>query len=292
MAAQMEKEQLRVQWQQQFMKALQADTWGQVVEAQEEYQMMAAQMAAKQGLPYITSLEKDTLHRLVLCLSARATALRTLNENITSLDMKNLEYVFESLFTGREPDVFPLEPNKYQGAHSVRPTADGEIICGDAEEPHSDWQQAQAVMRNVQGTVVGIRIDKIGLKDAQDYIDPFMTILVADTRQNLLDTHDTPIAKERRATHVVFENQVYLNISLEDMQRQQAAIFFEFKHYKPMKKKVSTRCFCFMELNELKKDEEIVLEIYHKPTDLKKKKLKLHSEKPLYLHLYATFLGS
>merc|ERR1711879_348616 len=127
---------------------------------------------------------------------------------------------------------------------------------------------------------------------AQDYIDPFMTILVADPRTNLLDTHDTPIAKERRATHVVFNHQVYLNISLEDMQRQGAALFFEFKHYKPKKKKTSTRCWCFMELDELKRDEEIVLEVYHKPTDLRKKAIKLHTEKPLYLHLFASFVHS
>merc|ERR1719393_48118 len=152
-----------------------------------------------------------------------------MTETISSLDMKALEPVFELLFTGREPEVFPVEPHKYQGAHSVRASAEGEIICGDGDEPQSDWQQAQAVMRNVNGTVVALRIDKIGLKDAQEYIDPFMTVLVADTRQCLLDTHDTPIAKERRAMHVVFEHQLYLNVSLEDMQKQQAAIFFEFK---------------------------------------------------------------
>merc|ERR1712039_785040 len=106
----------------------------------------------------------------------------------------------------------------------------------------------------------------------------------------LLDTHDAPVAKERRATHVIFDHQVYLNISLEDMERQQAALFFEFKHYKPKKKKISTRCWAFMELAELKRDEEIVLELYHKPTDLRKKSIKLHTEKPLYLHVVATFI--
>lgn len=287
-----EKEQLRVQWLQKFSKAQQADSWGQVVEAQEEYQSMAAIIAAKQGLPFITSKEKDCMHRLVLCLSARANALRTMSETITSVDMKAIEPVFEALFTGREPDTFPIEAHKFHTAHPVKPSTEGEIICGDADEPYSDWQQSQAVLKNVQGTVVALRIEKIGLKDAQDYIDPFMTILVADTRTNLLDTHDTCTPKERRATHVCFNHQVYLNISLEDMQKQAAALFFEFKHYKPKKKKVSTRCWAFMELNELRRDEEIVLEIYHKPTDLKKKKLKLHSEKPLYLHLFATFIHS
>jgi len=291
----MEKEQLRVQWQAQFQKALKADSWGQVVEAQEDYQIMASNIAAKQGLPFITSKEKDTMQRIVLCLSARAQALRTMTETITSMDMQALTGVFEVLFTGREPDIFPIDQHKCGGAQPVRPSTDGEII--EAGEEHggynaSDWVQSQAALRSVTGTVVCLRIEKVGLKDAQEYIDPFVTVMVADTKTNLLDTHDTPIAKERRATHVIFNHQVYLNISLEDMQRQAAALFFEFKHYKPKKKKVSTRCWSFMELQELKMDDEIVLEIYHKPTDLRKKKLKLHSEKPLYMHLYATFIRS
>lgn len=288
-----EKEQLRVQWQAQFLKATQADSWGQVVEAQEEYQMMAAVIAARQGMPSITSKEKDTMHRIVLCLSARVQALKTMTENITSLDMKLLEPVFEVLFTGREPDIFPVEPYKFNSACAVKPSTDGEIICADEETgATSDWHQSQAALKSVSGTVVAIRIEKIGLKDAQEYIDPYMSVLVADTKTNILDTHDTVVAKERWATHVIFNHQIYLNISLEDMQRQMAALFFEFKHYKPKKKKVSTRCWAFMELNELKMDEEIVLEIYHKPMDLRKKKLKLHSEKSLYLHLYATRISS
>ena len=31
-----------------------------------------------------------------------------------------------------------------------------------------------------------------------------------------------------------------------------ASIFFEFKHYKPKKKKVSTKCFSFIEMDEIK----------------------------------------
>lgn len=255
---------------------------------------MAAQIAAKQGLPTITSKEKDILHRLALCLGARAQALRTMHENITVTDMKCLVPIFEALFTGAEPEIFPVDASKYQFAASmVKPSTEGEIICADAEDESStDWHQRQAVLRTVRGTVVCFRIEKIGLKDAQEYIDPFMTVLVADARANILDSRDTNFASERRATHVMFNQQVYLNVSLEDMERSGAAIFFEFKHYKPKKKKISTRCWAFMELTELKRDEEIVLEIYHKPTDLKKKKLNLHSEKPLYLHLFATFISN
>lgn len=287
MALDPEKEQLRQDWTMKFKSATQADSWGQVLEAQEEYHRLAGDIAAKQSDPFIPSSDKDIMQRLVLCLSARVQSLKTLSEIITAMDMKALEPIFGLLFTGTTLESFPIEPHKFQSAQPVKPTITGECVC-EGEE-HSAWEQQQAVLKSVVGTVVSIRIEKIGLKDAQDYIDPFMTILVADPRTNLLDTHDTAVATERRTTYIMFNHQAYLNISFEDMHRQQAALFFEFKHYKPKKKKVSTRCWAFMELSELKRDEEMVLELYHKPTDLRKKSIKLHTEKPLYLHLYASF---
>mmetsp|Transcript_89634 Transcript_89634/g.254087 ORF Transcript_89634/g.254087 Transcript_89634/m.254087 type:complete len:294 (-) Transcript_89634:103-984(-) len=292
MAVVQEKEQLRTQWIDQFARALEFDNWGQAVEAAAKYQEVASSVASKHGLPSMTSMEKETMYRLALCLSAREQVLSrgSHSDTITTEDMKKLTPAFEVLFTGREPERFPVPMQKFQWAQPVSPLA-GEIVCSDADDA-SDLQHVHKVLKNVSGTVVSLRIEKIGLKDAQDYIEPFMTVLIADDKTNLLDKHDTPVAKERRATHLFFNHQLYLNVPLEDMQRQQAALFFEFKHYKPKKKKVSTRCWAFMELSELKQDEEIVLEIYHKPTDLKKKKLGLHSEKPLYLHLYATFVHS
>ena len=124
------------------------------------------------------------------------------------------------------------------------------------------------------------------------YIDPFVSIVVADPTGVVLDRHDTPLAVvEKRATHVLFGgHQIFLRISLEDMEREGAAIFYEFKHYKPRKKKISTRCWSFMEMAELQRDKESVLEIYHKPTDFKKKKLNLHSVKPLYFHVTPSFI--
>lgn len=37
-----------------------------------------------------------------------------------------------------------------------------------------------------------------------------------------------------------------------------AAIFFEFKHFKPKKSVISTRCFSFMEMDELKPGKAIL----------------------------------
>lgn len=283
-----EKDALRLDWLGKFQAASTSDSWGQVVEAQEGYQILAADIAAKQSMAFMASSDKDMMQRLCLCLSARVQNLNTLQDTISAADIKLLEPVFQVLFTGQELDRFPIDAHKFQSAQLVKPSLGGEIVC-DGEE-HSEWQRQQAVMQSVTGTVVSLRIDRIGLKDAQDYIDPFMTVLVASPSQALLDTHDTPVATGRHAQHVNFGHQVFLNISLEDMTREKAALFFEFRHFKPKKNKVSTRCWGFMELSELKRDEEMVLELYRKPTDLKKKSIKLHTEKPLYLHLFATFV--
>ena len=74
------------------------------------------------------------------------------------------------LFTGAEPEVFPIEASKYQFAASmVKPSTDGEIICAEAEEESAtDWHQRQAVLRTVRGTVVCFRIEQMGLKDAPE----------------------------------------------------------------------------------------------------------------------------
>ncbi|RXM33709.1 Axin interactor, dorsalization-associated protein [Acipenser ruthenus] len=66
-----------------------------------------------------------------------------------------------------------------------------------------------------------------------------------------------------------------------------AAIFFELKHYKPKKRFTSTKCFAFMEMDEIKPGP-IIVELYKKPTDFKRKKLNLLTKKPLYLHLRQT----
>merc|ERR1711879_545045 len=98
-------------------------------------------------------------------LSARVQALKTMNETITAYDMKMLESVFETLFTGHEPEVFPIDQSKFQAAMPVKPSMGSEIICGEGGDEFSEWQQHQAVLKNVTGTVVALRIEKIGLKD-------------------------------------------------------------------------------------------------------------------------------
>ena len=95
----------------------------------------------------------------------------------------------------------------------------------------------------------------------------------------------TPIATRKDSEFVYFDKiSVHLQKPMEYFPVG-FAIFVEFKHYKPAKKKTSLKCFCFLEKDELVDGAPIVLELYKKPLDTKRKKLKLLTSKDQFLHL-------
>ncbi|CAB1342711.1 unnamed protein product, partial [Coregonus sp. 'balchen'] len=111
-----------------------------------------------------------------------------------------------------------------------------------------------------------IKIDMIGLIDAGQCIDPYITVSVKDLSGiDLNPVQDTPVATRKEDTYIHFRE----------------AIFFEFKHYKPKKRFTSTTCFAFMEMDEIKPGP-IVIELYKKPADFKRKKLYLHLHQTLH----------
>ena len=98
---------------------------------------------------------------------------------------------------------------------------------------------------------------------------------------------DTPVASRTGDTYAHFNVDIELQKHVEKLTKG-AAIFFEFKHYKPKERFTSTECFAFMEMAEIKPGPTVT-ELYKKPTDFKRKKLQLLSKKTFYLHLHQTF---
>ena len=130
---------------------------------------------------------------------------------------------------------------------------------------------------------------KFGLKDAASYVDPFVTVSVVNGAGILKEaTQDTPVTNRREPQHVMFGDTVHVQTPLKDL-GDDATVVLEFKHYKPKKKKISTRCWAFFTLGEVDlrsgATQRLALELYSKPTDLKCKKLSLHTKKELYAHL-------
>jgi len=134
------------------------------------------------------------------------------------------------------------------------------------------------------GAHLTIHIEKIGLKAAVQYLDPFIAVSVLDKNGDLLEsTQETPCSNQKKENYITFSCTVEIQTNINKLP-EGSAIVFEFKHFKPKGEYISTKGWSFLELDEIKPGPA-VLEIYQKPTDKQRKRLRLLSVKPLYLHL-------
>ncbi|CAH3032931.1 unnamed protein product, partial [Porites evermanni] len=125
---------------------------------------------------------------------------------------------------------------------------------------------------------------------------------------NVTPPQDTPMSNRKDGKYINFGFDVEIQKPIEKLPRDKndnklrrnysrltcvagagTAIFFEFKHYKPKKDIVSTRCFAFMEQDEFKPGPACI-ELYQKPTDFHRKRLNLLTQKPPYLHVTLNIL--
>ncbi|KAF1779396.1 Axin interactor dorsalization-associated protein, C-terminal domain [Phytophthora cactorum] len=142
-----------------------------------------------------------------------------------------------------------------------------------------------AVLRSPGATYLDIRITKIGLKDASVYVNPTMAVSVFDySGKAMEETRETGVGACSEPQYVSFNAIIQLATNLRKMEDHGAAITFEFFHYKAKKRKKSCRCWALLEMDEIK-DGPVVLELYQKPMDPKRKRIHLFTEKELYLQL-------
>ncbi|XP_077878997.1 axin interactor, dorsalization-associated protein isoform X3 [Ictidomys tridecemlineatus] len=241
-----------------------------------------------------------TIGKIATCLELRSAALQSTQsqEEFKLEDLKKLEPILKNILTYNKEFPFDVQPVPVR-----RILAPGEEehleFEEDEEEGGAGAGSPNSFPARVPGTLLPrlpsepgmtlltIRIEKIGLKDAGQCIDPYITVSVKDLNGiDLTPVQDTPVASRKEDTYVHFNVDIELQKHIEKLTKG-AAIFFEFKHYKPKKRFTSTKCFAFMEMDEIKPGP-IVIELYKKPTDFKRKKLQLLTKKPLYLHLHQT----
>eukprot|EP00287_Rhodomonas_sp_CCMP768_P023059 CAMPEP_0202827256 /NCGR_PEP_ID=MMETSP1389-20130828/14149_1 /ASSEMBLY_ACC=CAM_ASM_000865 /TAXON_ID=302021 /ORGANISM="Rhodomonas sp., Strain CCMP768" /LENGTH=240 /DNA_ID=CAMNT_0049500633 /DNA_START=96 /DNA_END=818 /DNA_ORIENTATION=+ len=136
-------------------------------------------------------------------------------------------------------------------------------------------------------TVVQVTVDKIGLKDYSVYVDPIIAVSIVSGGKIVEGTQETNVSTRREQQHILFGDVIRLKQPFEAI-LPGAAIFFEFKHFKAAKEKLSTKCWAFLEREDLHEGDH-VLELYKKPTDFKRKKLSLLTVKQLYLSIHIKF---
>ncbi|XP_007896452.1 axin interactor, dorsalization-associated protein isoform X6 [Callorhinchus milii] len=247
-------------------------------------------------------VSNKTVGKIATCLELRSTALQTTQsqEEFRLEDLKKLEPIIKNILSYNKDFPFDVQPIPLR-----KILAPGEEENLEFEEEEEDGGAGAGVSdlftTRVPGAVEGtllprlpsepgmtlltIKIEKIGLKDAGQCIDPYVTVSVKDINGvDMTPVQDTPVATRKEDMYVHFAVDVEIQKHIERLPKG-AAIFFEFKHYKPKKRFTSTKCFAFMEMDEIKAGQ-IVIELYKKPTDFKRKKLQLLTKKPLYLHLH------
>lgn len=291
-------EDTRSRWERAFLEALDYDIWGQVEEAIEGYQRLQVAAAAE----YVENVLQLPLHRregigkLAQALKLRIQELQTSQDFGINLNkMKALKSFLKEFIVS---DVlFPLE--------DIMPEImihDGAIVQQQVDAALDDVQDDHVVagdgtlrapprdIRKGDQTLV-INVEKWGFKDAQIFIEPRVTISVRNGLGEPIEpVQETPGAKRIAPNYIYFEVNVYLQTAVNRLP-DDCAIFFEFKHYKVEKKKKSTKCYCLLELDEIKSGP-VALEIYKKPTIYKRdKEPRLLSVKPLYLHCELTILS-
>lgn len=163
--------------------------------------------------------------------------------------------------------------------HTSAQSAEGSLLARPLHIPKS--------------TQLSIVIDKVALKDCTVFINPFLTVSVINADGEPVKgepSQDTPISNVKKPQQIAMNCTVHLQTPIDRM-RQGCAIIFEFKHYKPKKKKISTKCWAFLELADVQPGPT-ALEWYCKPTDFKRKQknLRLFTVKQLYLHLNCILL--
>ncbi len=66
-------------------------------------------------------------------------------------------------------------------------------------------------------TTLSVVLDKIGLKDAQTYLNAFISVSLAASSGAVLESQDTPQATNLKPNYVVLGNTVHIQTTLEDI---------------------------------------------------------------------------
>jgi len=310
-----EKKAVKAHWSKVLKEALDADSWGQSIEATEQYEKLARLLEMQVPELQMTAEEKSLCAKIAHSVTLRMHTLQgveaSLNDGsaaaqptqrLTLDEVKALQPVLDDLFVrATNNESFPIRLQGYTANIPNKASSGGDVFVAHDDQLQKVEERGSLLLPpkvRAGQTVLSIVIDKIGLKDAQTYIGAYITVSVATVSGQVLETQDTPKSNDLKPNYVLFGHTVHVQSSVEDLLARDLCLFFEFKHFKPAKKKISTRCFAMLESAELRKivqanaasggqqagAQPICLELYKKPTDFSRRSLSLFTIKQLYLH--------
>ncbi|CAB1340503.1 unnamed protein product, partial [Coregonus sp. 'balchen'] len=180
-------------WHASFRKGTDFDSWGQLVEAIDEYQILARQLQKEvqsTNPSDFTEDQKKTLGKFATCLEMRSAALQCTQsqEEFKLEDLKKLELIIKNILTYNKDFPFDVQPVPLR--RILAPGEEENLEVEEEEEDATGAGSPESSPNRVPGTLLPrlpsepgmslltIKIDKIGLKDAGQCIDPYMTVSV------------------------------------------------------------------------------------------------------------------
>lgn len=266
-----------------YKAALDCDVWGQMLEAIEAYDKLVRALEKIPADLQLSRDERDLLAKLSLCVIVRLEVLRgKRSEGLVEADMRQLGKVFDELFTGSgvagKDDFFPIDLSPFRD--EFKKTDVVNAIAG-----HSVGYRGGSLLPPpslTHGTGLTIKIERIGLKNAFKMVDPFFSVhVLGKTGKPIESSQDTPPAIKKLEQSLHFDVAVNIQTAVERLPGD-CAIMFELKER--ISKTERPVCWCFLEMDEVKEGKS-VLEVYEKPLDPKRKRIRLVTERPLYLYL-------
>uniref|UniRef100_H2YCD6 C2 Aida-type domain-containing protein n=1 Tax=Ciona savignyi TaxID=51511 RepID=H2YCD6_CIOSA len=282
------------------------DSWGQLVEASDEYKrfvdhtlILLKNINTSIETVDCSESKKKILLKIAACLEIRSANLNSVNSS-EDIKLEDLRKLISGAIVSEMNLFVPLLAIltiPFYSRHLKSSTSNTTSRNEDMADKEScfpvltldltDHSLLPKLKATTGQNLIMVRLQKIGLKDATELIDPYFTISCKDaTAVDLCQRQNTPVASGRVENYLTFGFDIHIQVPFENMPKG-SAIFFELFHYKQKRRATSLKCFSFMELDELKAGP-CVIELYKKPTDFRKKKLNLLTAKPLYLHLVLT----
>ncbi|XP_019775942.1 axin interactor, dorsalization-associated protein isoform X3 [Orcinus orca] len=240
-------------WGASFRRGADFDSWGQLVEAIDEYQILARHLQkeaqAQHNNSEFTEEQKKTIGKIATCLELRSAALQSTQsqEEFKLEDLKKLEPILKNILTYNKEFPFDVQPVPLR-----RILAPGEEenleFEEDEEEGGAGAGSPDAFPARVPGTLLPrlpsepgmtlltIRIEKIGLKDAGQCIDPYITVSVKDLNGiDLTPVQDTPVASRKEDTYVHFNVDIELQKHVEKLTkgRREATLLWTWQGHTP-----------------------------------------------------------
>ena len=282
---------------QHFTKAIQAEVWEDVEQAEVHYTSFIREYKIE-CLQIKTRQELERCVKALVLVELRRNGLQTLDFGSGRVEVKDLKRLRPYLtqpngFSTLLQDNVVFPPSLFVGQEDTVKTLYGELCSGVTAE---DIVRAQleAGLKALRGLT--LRIERIGEKkvalvgESVHYERPFVRVHLYDHhgRHAVEPFQDTKggARDQNIAQHILFMQDLRFDTDIEVCKTNQYVVYLEFMYRNKRKGCDETKCWACLEMDEIPEGGgPLLLEWYSVPMDTTRTNLKLHTVKELYCNI-------